>query len=228
MQRELCAVSDTFAINEVFESLQGEASYAGTPSVFLRLQGCDVGCPWCDTKHTWALDEGKRISAEAMQAKEADSDSFARMDLAAIMATIDTFTARHIVITGGEPAIYDLEPLTQAVLDSGRSVQIETSGTQALRVAANTFVTVSPKIDMPGGFAVLDSALARADELKLPVGKLADIAAFEALIAGKDVTPLVWLQPISRSKKATALCVDEAIKRNWRVSVQIHAFLGLR
>jgi 7-carboxy-7-deazaguanine synthase len=221
-------MSSALPVNEIFESIQGEASFAGTPSVFIRLQGCDVGCPWCDTKHTWTLDERNLIGAEAMLAKSEDSDGYARMDVASLMAVIEGFSARHVVITGGEPALYDLQTLTQAVLDSGRSVQIETSGTQDLKVAKGTFVTLSPKIDMPGGFAVLDQALARADELKMPVGKLADIEAFEALLAGKARPKLIWLQPISRSPKATALCVEQAIKRGYRVSVQIHAFLGLR
>src|SRR4051794_25490444 len=63
-------MSETFAVNEVFESIQGEARHAGTPSVFVRLQGCAVGCPWCDTKHTWAADPDQEVSPEAMLAKE--------------------------------------------------------------------------------------------------------------------------------------------------------------
>ena len=57
-------------INEVFPTIQGEATYTGTPATFIRLQGCPVGCSWCDTKHTWPIGlERKKISQEEMEAK---------------------------------------------------------------------------------------------------------------------------------------------------------------
>jgi len=215
-------------VNEVFQSIQGEARFAGTPSVFVRLQGCAVGCPWCDTKHTWELDPGREVAVERMLAKEADAATFARLSGAEIVALVAGFTARHVVITGGEPCAYDLRALTATLLAAGRSVQIETSGTQPVRVAPGTWVTVSPTAGMPGGFAVLDAALARADEIKLPVGKPADVERLAGLIDGKVATDEIWLQPISLSRKATELCLAEAVARNWKLSVQIHRFLGVR
>lgn len=219
---------EAYAVNEVFQSIQGEAHHAGTPSVFVRLQGCAVGCPWCDTKHTWALNPGQEVSTEQMLAKAADASTFARMTQDDILSVVSRFNARHVVITGGEPCTYDLRGLTDALLRAGRSVQIETSGTQPVRVAPETWVTVSPKLGMPGGFVVRDEALARADEIKLPVGKMADVERLSALIAGKITTDEIWLQPISRSQKATELCLSQAIARNWKLSVQIHQFLGVR
>ena len=53
-----------YKINEVFETIQGEASYTGTPSIFLRLQGCPVGCSWCDTKQTWDVDNVYKVSLD--------------------------------------------------------------------------------------------------------------------------------------------------------------------
>lgn len=219
---------DTLPINEIFESIQGEARFSGTPSVFLRLQACPVGCPWCDTKHTWDVLENNEISAPDMIAKTQDAPSFARMSVAEVVKTVKTYNARHVVITGGEPALYDLRPLTHALLENNFSVQLETSGTHEIRVAEKTFVTLSPKYDMPGGLKVLDSALSRANELKLPIGKRADVAELAEKIKGKHHAEAIWLQPLSRNPKATQICVDEAIARNWKVSVQIHAFLGLR
>src|SRR3954471_5416133 len=89
---------ETFAVNEVFESIQGEAQHAGTPSVFIRLQGCAVACPWCDTKHTWAADPGQEVSPEAMLAKEEDAPTFARLTQADILSVVGRFNARHVVI----------------------------------------------------------------------------------------------------------------------------------
>ncbi len=219
---------ETFAVNEVFQSIQGEARHAGTPSVFLRLQGCGVGCPWCDTKHTWSLDPGREISIREMLAKERDGPSYAAMTPADILSVVGGFKARHVVITGGEPCAYDLRRLTEDLIRAGRSVQIETSGTQPVRVAPQTWVTVSPKLAMPGGFSVLDEALSRADEIKLPIGKASDVERLSALIAGRTTTEEIWLQPISRSPKATELCIRSATERNWKLSVQIHQFLGVR
>jgi 7-carboxy-7-deazaguanine synthase len=221
-------MSETFAVNEVFESIQGEARHAGTPSVFIRLQGCAVACPWCDTKHTWAVNAAQEVSPEAMLAKEEDAPTFARLMQADIISVVGRFNARHVVITGGEPCTYDLRNLTGALIRAGRSVQIETSGTQPVRVAPETWVTVSPKLGMPGGFPVLDQALARANEIKLPIGKRADVERLAALIAGRIITDEIWLQPLSRSQKATELCLGQAIERNWKLSVQIHQFLGVR
>ena len=219
---------ETFAVNEVFQSIQGEAHHTGTPSVFVRLQGCVVGCPWCDTKHTWNINFGQEVGTEAMLAKEVDAPTFARLTQADILAVVTRFTARHVVITGGEPCTYDLRRLTEALIRAARSVQIETSGTQPVRVDPATWVTVSPKLGMPGGFAVLDEALARANEIKLPIGKVSDVEKLSALIAGKITTDEIWLQPISRSAKATELCIRYATARNWKLSVQIHQFLGVR
>jgi 7-carboxy-7-deazaguanine synthase len=138
----------------------------------------------------------------------------------------------HVVITGGEPCLYDLRPLVSALLaaEPARTVQVETSGTQEVLVPDEAWVTVSPKLDMPGGLKVLSSALERADEIKYPVGKAADV---ERLVG--DVMPFVirdvpvYLQPLSQSKRATQTCLDAAAKEpGWRVSIQTHKFTGHR
>ena len=149
-------------------------------------------------------------------------------NLSELLKLLDGFAARHIVITGGEPCMYDLRELTAALLARGRSVQIETSGTHEVLCADGVWVTVSPKLHMPGGLPVLASAMRRANEVKHPVGKLADI---EQLLGVLPLVPSgvqVWLQPLSQSSKATELCIAEATQRGWRVSVQTHKFLGVR
>lgn len=215
-------------VNEIFQSIQGEARWAGAPSVFIRLQGCAVGCPWCDTRHTWPREAGDEIAASAMLAKTQDAATFASLGIDELTAIVAAYPARHVVITGGEPCVHDLRDLTGKILALGRSVQIETSGTEEIRVHPRTWVTVSPKLDMPGGRRVREDAMARADEWKIPVGKQADIEAALAFLDGPPRPAEIWLQPLSRSAKATELCIAEATRLGFKVSVQIHQFLGLR
>jgi 7-carboxy-7-deazaguanine synthase len=142
------------------------------------------------------------------------------------------YQARHVVITGGEPCMYDLTNLTQTLRDAGFTTQIETSGTFEVQCHADTWVTVSPKVDMKGGYEVLLSALARADEIKHPVAMQKHIDELDALLASADEkaqskVPLIYLQPISMQKRATELAVKTCIARNWRLSLQTHKFIGV-
>lgn len=215
-------------INEIFETIQGEACKAGTPSVFVRLQACPVRCPWCDTKHTWFADPERRVSIAEMMIKTEDTNTWAMMSPHDVLLAVQAFSARHVVITGGEPALYDLRPLTTLLVGSGFSVQLETSGTQAIQVNSLTWVTVSPKCGMPGGRSVLAETLGRANEIKHPVGKPADIQNLLSLPINHALKREVWLQPLSQSRTATELCIREATARNWRVSIQTQKFIGVR
>lgn len=215
-------------VNEIFETIQGEASYTGTPSVFLRLQGCPVGCPWCDTKHTWDTEAKDEIAIAVLLEKQADAPTFARMSERELIDIVRTFQARHVVITGGEPCMYDLTLLTGQLIGLGHTVQIETSGTYPVRVHPQAWVTVSPKVGMPGGLLVLPESLKRANEIKHPVGRDRDIDNLRMVLHDANPAALVWLQPLSQSEKATALCIDEATANGWRVSIQTHKFLGVR
>ena len=219
---------ETLPVNEIFETMQGEATYTGTPAVFVRLQGCEVGCPWCDTKHTWSVDPDNIVPPSEMLRKRGDNPNFAEMFTRDIAHRVTKFTARHVVITGGEPCQYDLTLLTTMLVGYGCTVQVETSGTEEVRVHAKTFVTVSPKIDMPGGKEILIHALIRANEIKHPVGKQADVNNLRNLLLGLPITAPVFLQPLSQAKKATALCVAAATDSGWRVSIQTHKFAGVR
>jgi 7-carboxy-7-deazaguanine synthase len=187
----------------------------------------------CDTKHTWDLEGAPAISTEAMLAKHKDAPTHAVMKSAEIidLLTSSRFRARHVVITGGEPCLYDLGPLTYAISRAGMTAQVETSGTQPVAVSQKTWVTVSPKIDMPGGFDVLRQAIQAASEIKMPIGKMADIEALEQVLTMRDRPCPVWLQPLSMSDKATRLCAEQAIahaRDGWRVSIQVHKIMGVR
>lgn len=213
-------------VNEVFETIQGEATYTGTPSVFIRLQGCPVGCGWCDTKHTWA--KGDKVSVEEMLEKTEDAATYADISSEALIAMLDGFDANHVVITGGEPCIHDLTEWTKAVCKTGRTVQIETSGTHDIKAADEAFVTVSPKVNMPGKLVVLYEALQRANEIKMPVGKQHDIDVLLSEVIPYIRKVPVWLQPLSQNKGATELCVRRAIQNGWKVSIQTHKYIGVR
>ena len=203
----------TLAVNEFFVTLQGEASFAGTPAVFVRFQGCPVACPWCDTQYAARLD-GATLDFAAVRAKQGPGAGYADVEPEALLAAIREAGPRHVA--------------------EGFRVQIETSGTMPIRCHADVWVTLSPKLDMPGGLAVRQDAWERAGEIKFPVDTAADLARFEQALAAarkaaaRPLTELVWLQPVSQGKEATRLCVEAAFAHQWRVSVQVHKYLDLR
>ncbi len=112
LQRADSRKSLTGRIAEVFFSIQGEGATAGVPAVFVRLQGCSVGCAWCDTKYSWDPAEGREVTLEDL-VEEASA-----------------FSCRRSVITGGEPLESSLfAPLVQALKARGFTLEVETSGT---------------------------------------------------------------------------------------------------
>lgn len=210
-------------INEHFVTIQGEAEFTGTPSLFIRVQGCPVGCHWCDTKHTWEVDP--QFKVESVSTKIEDSETYQEMNTADLLKLIGYAKVKHIVFTGGEPALYDLKEISSTLIDLGYSVQLETSGTHEIEIDPRAWVTVSPKFDMKGGFEVLKSCLERANEIKMPIGKKSDLDKVMPLTAfGKRI----WLQPLSQNNSATKLCIEAAIEHNFGLSVQTHKYLDIR
>lgn len=218
-------------INEVFQSIQGEGAFTGVPSIFVRLQGCPVGCPWCDTKHTWEVDNADQRTIAVVMAENQESSTWFEADIKQLVELFEQqhYQAKHIIITGGEPCMYDLTDITSQLIDNGFSVQIETSGTFEVQCHPDTWVTVSPKVNMRGGYQVLDSALNRANEIKHPVAMEKHIDELDELLQRLEPAnqPLVYLQPISQQQRATDLAIDTCIKRNWRLSLQTHKFIGI-
>lgn len=219
-----------YKINELFETIQGEGSFTGQPSIFIRLQGCPVGCSWCDTKHTWDINLEDQVSSKVMLEKKIETSQWANFSVEDILNLVQEhkFTARHIVITGGEPCMVDLTPLCQLFESNGYSTQIETSGTFPVITTDNCWVTVSPKVNMRGGYDILASAMSRANEIKYPVATEQHVNDLKELLAAHQVenTP-IYLQPISQKKRATELAIATCIENNWRLSVQVHKYLGI-
>lgn len=224
-------IVEKLRVNEVFESLQGEGSFTGVPSIFVRLQGCPVGCSWCDTKHTWEITLDDETNSDTIMQQSFESSQWFSATEASLFSLFEKqgYLAKHIVITGGEPCMYDLTALTDLAHSKGYSTQIETSGTFEIVANADTWVTVSPKVNMQGGYAMREDALARANEIKHPIAMQKHIDELDLLLASmdQDALPLIYLQPISQQKRATELAVKTCIQRNWRLSLQMHKFIGL-
>lgn len=192
-----------FEINEQFFSVQGEGYWAGTPAWFVRLQGCEVGCPWCDSKSTW-----KRGAK--------------RLALADIVRGIP-YDARHVVITGGEPFEQDIRRLQAALHREGRRVQVETSG--CYDVYGPDWITVSPKFFKP----LSQQALKRADEIKQVVVSADDITRLQSDVLPyvNQFVP-VFLQPVSNGSRALKLCIDACKRYGYRLSLQTHKLIGIQ
>lgn len=139
------------------------------------------------------------------------------------------YAAKHVILTGGEPCMYDLTELTSGLIEQDFTVQIETSGTFDIKAHKETWITVSPKVDMKGGYEVLQSAMLRANEIKHPVAMQKHVDDLDELLKQVEgnTQPLIYLQPISQQKRATELAVKTCIARNWRLSLQTHKFIGI-
>lgn len=220
-----------YPINEIFQTIQGEGVFTGLPAIFVRLQGCPVGCPWCDTRHTWVVDPAREVGVQAVLDCSNESDGWSKMSTEQILASFQQlcYQARHVVITGGEPCLYDLQDLSAALIEAGYQVQIETSGTSEIQTHEQTWVTVSPKINMKGGLPVLVSALERANEIKHPVATERHVEELDALLATASLREnvVIALQPISQKPRATQLAMATCIARNWRLSIQTHKYLDI-
>jgi len=115
-------------IAEIFYSIQGEGSMMGVPSAFVRTSGCNLRCAWCDTPYTSWQPEGDDWTLER------------------IVAAVDAYPARHVVLTGGEPMIArGVEELAQALRKGGRHLTIETAGTVFAAVECD-LMSISPKL----------------------------------------------------------------------------------
>jgi len=133
-------------VSTIYPAIQGEGCNTGIPMVIVRLQGCDVGCPWCDTKETWDPLGGREMS------------------VGEVVAEIQELTSGHrwVLVTGGEPAIQDLAPLVDALHVADFRVALETSGTRPW-TGDFDWVCVSPKE------GVQSELMALADEVKYVV-----------------------------------------------------------
>lgn len=220
-------------INEIFKTIQGEATYTGTPSLFIRTQGCPVWCGWCDTKFTWHNGKKSQLKDKSEIIEKVGQDErFTELANQELLEIAKRYKVNHIVITGGEPCINDLTDITTLLIDNGFSVQIETSCTQEIKCHNKTWITGSPKINMAGRQEIKSSALQRADEIKFPILNENDLKnLLELIIIYQLDNKLIWLQPVDLDgDKDTSLklCLEACYQHNFRLSIQTHKYIGLK
>ena len=217
-------------VNDIYLSLQGEGCLAGTPMVILRLQGCSVGCPFCDTKETWYEDIDKKVSfRDALGTSENYSDITENEIVGFIR---DNFkNTLWVLVTGGEPAEQDLGRLTSCLSKANYRIALETSGTATGHEnAILNWNCVSPKIGMPGQREIIPWTIRVADELKFVIGCQKDLDVVSCFLAkySKRDDCQVCLQPMSTNQKATELCIETCMRMGYRLSLQRHKLIKMR
>lgn len=199
-------------VNEIFYSLQGEGRFTGTPAVFVRMSGCNLRCPFCDTQHQ----SGSEMSEDD------------------IMQAIAQYPARHVVITGGEPLLQLTPLLTTRLHYEGYFIQIETNGSVPYADGCSIdWITCSPK-DKP-------LKLQRIDELKVlfdsaasdnldRITRLAQIPAKEYRLQPLDAAMLAKGDELFARNRNN---LEETIKYilenpKWKLSLQTHKIINVR
>lgn len=152
-----------YKVNEQFDSLQGEGLLTGIPSTFIRLQGCPVGCSWCDSGPLADELEGKRRTNGMTANTWGAGGEWKTLD--EIMSNVNR---RHVIITGGEPTIWNLDPLLVACWDKGYVVQLETAGLNNMKGKYHPdWITWSPKKNL--NFKAPDELKEEVSEIKFVV-----------------------------------------------------------
>jgi 7-carboxy-7-deazaguanine synthase len=220
-------------IAEIFTSVQGEGIWTGVPSTFVRVSGCNLRCVWCDTPYASWDPEGPKLSVEE------------------ILADVEGRRIRHVVLTGGEPMLFDaIEPLAAALKERGHVVTIETAGTLFRDVACD-LMSISPKLAHSTPLA--ESGWAERHErtrLNLPVlqrlvreyeyqlkfvvnpeGSEGDLEEIEGLLGGLGEVPpdrvLLMAEGIDSEtlNRRQRLLVPLCIERGWRLTPRMHVDL---
>ncbi|GGK31279.1 7-carboxy-7-deazaguanine synthase [Deinococcus malanensis] len=201
-----------YPVFERFYTWQGEGVHLGRAAYFVRLYGCPQECPWCDSAGTWHRDY--RPAGVQLMTPEAIAECVAR----------ESPDGAVVVVTGGEPILFDLAPLVDALHGLGRRVHLETSGIAPLRGAID-WVTLSPK---PFGTPPLRSVVEQAHEVKIIVHDVSDIQDGLATLNGLKDDAVIWLHPEwSRARERDVVvlnAITEAVKANprLRAGYQMH------
>ncbi len=205
-------------INEIYKSIQGEGFLVGSPCIFVRIQGCNIRCPWCDQPSSLSFVERK-------------------MNIEDIFEHISKYGCRHVVITGGEPFTeQNIKHLCALLLEENYLVQIETNGTLWIegmeKLLDKIYLSCSPKEE--AGFRIDERFVDFINELKFVIDERFDASVLER----KEFKPfvekgLVILQPENNRKEMIIKAIniqDEFIKKGYSLKVipQIHKILGVK
>jgi len=191
---------------EEFFSVQGEGFHAGKAAWFIRLGGCDVGCNWCDTKFAWDPDLHPMISTDLI-IKNAVSSG-----------------ADSVVVTGGEPLMWNLDYLCSGLKENQISTFIETSGSRPLNGKWD-WICLSPKRNIPP----IEDICYRADELKIIIENPEDFLWAEEYRLRVSNNCRLFLQPEWSRFKSVIPTIVDFVRKNpeWRISLQIHKYMHI-
>ena len=209
-------------VNEIFDSFQGEGFMQGTVCTFVRLQGCSVGCSYCDTKNTWTTSSKFMQAKNIILMKNSNQDSF--YSGFTIEEIADSCKENYVVVTGGEPFEQDISELLKYLTDNGKSVQVETSGNSKIgEKVKGVWYTVSPKITKKTDIKILQESITKADELKIvPTPEI--VVNLGDLLKYKAGSCILSFQPESCKEDSKELCIELAKKYKGRISIQSHKY----
>lgn len=202
---QLVEKGEMLPLMEEFYTIQGEGYHKGTAAYFIRVGGCDVGCHWCDVKESWNPDIHPPTKIDAIIENAASH-------------------SKTIVVTGGEPLMWDMDPLTKGLKKKGLSTHIETSGAYPL-TGVWDWICLSPKKrKLPQ-----EEIYSKANELKVIVYNKDDFRFAEEQAAKVSASCKLYLQPEwSRRNEVMPLIVDFVMNNpHWIVSLQTHKYLNI-
>lgn len=192
----------------ILETIQGEGHHAGRPVDFIRLHGCPVGCYFCDTGYA---DGSKGIPRERIE----------------IQSLLNCLKSQHVVISGGEPMLNpQISDLCCFLKESGRKVQIETSGAFWQDIPDDVWVTLSPKDHVSKKFPALDKAWGRANEIKIVVSDGTEVDFYQNRLY---LEKKWYLQPEWGKSEFATRKILELIKiyPKMSLSLQTHKLIGV-
>ena len=204
--RMLLDAGELLPLMESFYSIQGEGYFSGSPAFFLRIGGCDVGCHWCDVKESWNADLHPPTSLDN------------------IIDEIKKESVNTVVITGGEPLMWNLTPLTNRLKIEGYNVHLETSGAYPLSGSFD-WICLSPKKQS----ITLDSIKKYVNELKIIVHNKNDFQYAEEQRKNLSSDCKLYLQPEWSKKNQMIPQIIEFVKSNnhWLISLQNHKYMNI-
>ena len=193
-------------VMEQFYTIQGEGYHSGRAAYFIRIAGCDVGCVWCDVKESWEADKHQLLSLDSL-----------------VENVVNTGTD-FCVITGGEPAMYDLTTITKLLKDHNIELAIETSGCYALKGDIDWYC-FSPKKFKPA----VSEAYILAKELKVVVSHPSDFKWAETHAEKVSPNCKLYLQPEWSKQERFLPIIIEYVKNNpqWKISLQTHKHMNI-
>lgn len=193
-------------VMEAFYTLQGEGFNTGQAACFVRIGGCDVGCWWCDVKESW------------------NASLFPPTPIDQIVAYASSFPAKAVVVTGGEPLLYNLDYFCKKLKESGIRTYLETSGSLLLSGSWD-WICLSPKKDVPP----LPETLKKANELKVIIHEPEDLAWAETNRTLVSPECLLYLQPEWSSRRQIIPVIIDYIKKHpvWKISLQSHKYMNI-